>query len=148
MYLSVGHSAPLGEKQQMMVIPSAARLSLVMVKVWYWRQNYPYNNITEVGLGASFQWTSEQAFLQFLCNLRKFLALERRSFFLSTLSPFIGLVKTVSLQMISCKLVLSSLVQNFNIGTPMFCGVGLFFRGAVAILLTILQNRNAACVGC
>ena len=95
MYLSVDRTAPLREKLQRTVITSSAHLSLVMVKGWYWRQNYPFNNTKEVGLGASFLWTLEQAFLWFLCTLRKFLVLERRSFFLNTPSPFMGLVKTI-----------------------------------------------------
>lgn len=59
MYLSADHTAPLREKLQRTVVTSPAHLSLVMVKVWYWRRNYPYGNITEVDLGAFFQWMLE-----------------------------------------------------------------------------------------
>jgi len=85
-YLSADHTVPLRKKQQRTVITSPAHLSLLVVEVWYGRQNYLCNNIAEDGSGASFQWTLEPAFLWFLCKLRKFLALERRCFLLNTLA--------------------------------------------------------------
>lgn len=55
--LHVVPTAPVREKLQRKLTISWALLTLVMVNVWYWTQNYPYKNITEVGLGAFLPWT-------------------------------------------------------------------------------------------